>query len=92
MYTVSNRVCMFMFMCTCRRPIMSRRYLGCVGKMLKELRGHTSYINAIVYAPDGVCIVSGSSDGCVRVWDAKTSECTCRFHSPTPSVRAPLNA
>ena len=43
-----------------------------------------SYINAIVYAPDGVRIVSGSSDGCVRVWDAKTSECTSKFRAPIP--------
>ena len=56
------------------------------GKTLKELRGHTSYINSIVYAPEGARIVSGSSDGCVRVWDAKTAECTAKFQPPTAVV------
>ena len=39
----------------------------------------------VCYAPDGAKIVSGSSDGSVRVWDAKSCECVCTFAPPTAS-------
>ena len=35
-------------------------------KMLKEFRGHTSYVNDARYTNDYTQIVSGSSDGTVR--------------------------
>lgn len=44
------------------------------GKMLKELRGHTSYVNHVTYSADGSSVVSASSDATVRIWDAKTCE------------------
>ena len=37
------------------------------GKMLKEFRGHTSFVNDAVFSPDNSLIMSGSSDGSVRV-------------------------
>ncbi len=49
------------------------------GKMLKELRGHTSYVNDAVWSADGSQVVSASSDATVRVWDAKTCECLHAF-------------
>ena len=93
------------------------------GKALKELRGHTSYINEvravvrapspspspspspkpsspsspsspshesgsstqIVFAPDAARLVTGSSDGSVRVWDAKTCDCLHNFRPPAPT-------
>lgn len=61
------------------------------GKTLKELRGHTSYINEIVFAPDGNRLVTGSSDGSVRVWDAKSCDCVCTFRPPTPSSGVELS-
>ncbi len=45
------------------------------GKMLKIFRGHTSYINDCLFSPEGARIVSGSSDGCIKVWDVKTADC-----------------
>lgn len=50
------------------------------GKMLKEMRGHTSYVNDAAWGPDGSStLISASSDATVRVWDAKTCECLQAF-------------
>lgn len=51
------------------------------GKMLKEFRGHTSYINEAAFTPDGHHILSASSDGSVKVWSLKTTECISTFKS-----------
>ena len=61
------------------------------GKMIKELRGHSSYINSVSYSPDGAKIVSGSSDGTGRVWDAKTSDSLQCFAPPAASAGAQLS-
>ena len=45
------------------------------GKLLKEFRGHTSYVNDAIFSAEGGQVVSASSDATVRVWDAKTCEC-----------------
>jgi WD40 repeat-containing protein SMU1 len=45
------------------------------GKMLKEFRGHTSYVNDAIYSPDGSQVISCSSDATVRVWDSKSCDC-----------------
>lgn len=52
------------------------------GKVLKELRGHASYVNAVECSPDASRLASASSDGTVRVWDARTSECLHEFKPP----------
>lgn len=44
------------------------------GKTLKEYRGHTSYVNSAVYTRDSNKVITGSSDGQVIVWDARTTE------------------
>lgn len=38
------------------------------------LKGHSKGISSVAFSPDGKCIVSGSSDATVRVWDAETGE------------------
>mmetsp|Transcript_33131 Transcript_33131/g.77465 ORF Transcript_33131/g.77465 Transcript_33131/m.77465 type:complete len:522 (-) Transcript_33131:184-1749(-) len=52
------------------------------GKTLKELRGHTSYVNGVDFSSDGSKLASCSSDGTVRVWDARSSECLFEFRPP----------
>jgi WD40 repeat protein len=37
------------------------------GKMLKEFRGHTSYVNHAIYSGDGSKVVTASTDGTVKV-------------------------
>ena len=56
------------------------------GKMLKEFRGHSSFVNAAVYSPDGSQVVSAGADATVRVWDAKSCDCTFVFRPPQASA------
>jgi WD40 repeat protein len=49
-------------------------------------RGHTSGVICFAYSPDGQRVVTGSSDGTVRVWDAKTLRPLLRFESVGTSV------
>lgn len=37
------------------------------GKMLKEFRGHTSFVNSVTYTIEGTQLLSASSDGSVKV-------------------------
>ena len=57
------------------------------GRLLKEFRGHATYVNAAVWAADGESVLTGSSDGTVRVWDAKTCRNTGTFTPPTSTGR-----
>ncbi|KAI8334429.1 WD40 repeat-containing protein-like protein SMU1 [Chlamydoabsidia padenii] len=45
------------------------------GKLLKEFKGHTSFINSVAYINDGTTILSGSSDGTIKIWDIESTEC-----------------
>ena len=44
------------------------------GKMLKEFRGHTSYVNAACFSQSGD-VFSSASDGTIKHWDAKSTDC-----------------
>jgi WD40 repeat protein/serine/threonine protein kinase len=51
------------------------QYLDCsADQSLAVLRGHTSYVMDVAYTRDGSRLVSGSMDGTVRVWDARTGD------------------
>ncbi|EGC37223.1 hypothetical protein DICPUDRAFT_77157 [Dictyostelium purpureum] len=45
------------------------------GKALKIFRGHQSFVNDCSYNSDEDRIISCSSDGKIKIWDAKTSDC-----------------
>jgi len=49
------------------------------GKTLKIFRGHTSYVNDVVWVQNGAQIASCGADGSVRVWDSKTTELVHTF-------------
>ncbi|XP_046900431.1 WD40 repeat-containing protein SMU1-like isoform X2 [Hypomesus transpacificus] len=51
------------------------------GKTLKEFRGHTSFVNEARFTQDDHFIMSASSDGTVKMWNVKTTECAHTFKS-----------
>ena len=53
---------------------------GITGSCLRTLRGHHDVVSSVTtyYDTGGqVCIVSGSYDKTIKVWDATTGECRC---------------
>ncbi|XP_061585655.1 LOW QUALITY PROTEIN: WD40 repeat-containing protein SMU1-like [Cololabis saira] len=60
-----------------------------LGKTLKELNGHSSFINDASFTSDGCHIISASSDGTVKIWSTKTCDCIHTFKSLTSNV--PVN-
>jgi WD40 repeat protein len=40
------------------------------GKLALTYRGHSGFVKAIAWSPDGSCIASGDSQGIVQVWQA----------------------
>eukprot|EP00658_Telonema_sp_P-2_P054617 TRINITY_DN4344_c0_g1_i4.p1 TRINITY_DN4344_c0_g1~~TRINITY_DN4344_c0_g1_i4.p1 ORF type:complete len:534 (-),score=154.11 TRINITY_DN4344_c0_g1_i4:158-1759(-) len=64
------------------------------GRTLKELRGHSSYVNQGLYTVDANHVVTCSSDGSVKVWDAKTTECLATMRPPTTNAiqEVPVNS
>ncbi|KAK8638544.1 hypothetical protein V6N13_136963 [Hibiscus sabdariffa] len=56
------------------------------GKLLKEFRGHTSYVNDAIFTADGSRVITASSDCTVKVWDVKTTDCLQTF-KPPPTLR-----
>ncbi|MBD2073005.1 pentapeptide repeat-containing protein [Phormidium sp. FACHB-592] len=45
------------------------------GDCLRVLQGHTSWISAVAFSPDGCLLASGSEDQSVRLWDSQTNQC-----------------
>jgi WD40 repeat protein len=38
------------------------------GVLLLTLTGHTSLVNTVVFSADGSLLVTGSTDGTIRLW------------------------
>lgn len=62
-------------------------------KLLKEFKGHTSFVNQAVYSLEGHNVVSASSDGTIKIWSLKTTECMNTFLSSSvgSSVEVTVN-
>ncbi len=39
------------------------------GELLRELHGHSGYINSLMFSPDGQVLLSGSGDATAKLWD-----------------------
>jgi WD40 repeat protein len=39
---------------------------------LAELSGHSDYVHALAFSPDGTRLISSSGDRTIRVWDTLT--------------------
>ncbi|MFZ4589352.1 MAG: protein kinase domain-containing protein [Ignavibacteria bacterium] len=42
--------------------------------LIRQFKGHTSFINSISFSPDGKFILSGSTDNTIRIWDLNTGQ------------------
>lgn len=46
------------------------------GKVLREFRGHTSYVHSACYTRESAAnVVTGSADGTVKLWDGRSADC-----------------
>ena len=58
------------------------------GEMVRELVGHTDWINEYAFSPDSQWLISASKDGTARIWDVATGEELHRFTMPVGAVTA----
>ncbi len=47
------------------------------GQRVRVLEGHTGVVRSVACSLDGKCIVSGSDDCTVRMWEADEQVCAC---------------
>ncbi|KAL4734247.1 putative wd40 protein [Aspergillus similis] len=54
----------------------------------KALRGHSSWVRSVAFSPDGLMLASGSSDGTIKLWDAKAGLEIRTLEGHSDSVRS----
>eukprot|EP01069_Polyplicarium_translucidae_P006626 Polyplicarium_translucidae@DN2994_c0_g1_i6.p1 len=60
------------------------------GKTLKHLRGHNAFVNAAVFIRNNAQVVTGCSDGHVRIFNVKSEKCEICFAPPPRSALTDL--
>jgi WD40 repeat protein len=58
------------------------------GTVLELPDGHSNWVSACGWSPDGRRIVSGSSDNSLKVWDAQSGDCVLTLQGHSNSVSA----
>ncbi|KAF1772168.1 G-protein beta WD-40 repeat [Phytophthora cactorum] len=61
------------------------------GQTLKEFRGHQSYVNTAFFSSNGSKVISTSSDGTLKIWNTKTTECLQTVQPPSESYTAEVD-
>jgi len=59
-----------------------------IGTTLSIFRGHTNWITAVSWSPDGVAIASASNDRTVRVWNAEKATTLYIYYGHAGAVTA----
>lgn len=58
------------------------------GRILKELRGHSSYVNCAIWLDEN-SVLSGSHDGSVKLWDLNRIECISTSYPKEEKILSP---
>ena len=58
------------------------------GKLLKELRGHSSFVNCAAYSADDAAILTAGVDGTLRLWESRTGEANAVIRLPSSAADA----
>jgi len=55
------------------------------GKRIRTLRGHTNWVSAIAFSPDGKMLATGSLGKIIKLWDLETGEAIAAWETNRPS-------
>ena len=58
------------------------------GKLLKELRGHSSFVSCAAYSADDAAILTAGVDGTLRLWESRTGEAGAVIRLPPSAADA----
>ena len=56
------------------------------GSQIAVLSGHRGVVQSVTYSPDGISLISGSSDNTVKLWDVQTGGVVKTFYGHTQYV------